>query len=187
MKTIIVTIAISLFSLIHTFGQTPPTPPSTHTTTSSSSSYSFTYDTDEKDSNSSISIKNNNDVYRFKASFNKSKTSSIKKMLLNHLGKKGLKITGKTYVWIKNNDGEEIFECKLTNGRLRVFVDKEYVSDKFYKEIEELGATLKDEISGHDSKAEAKERAEKALARAKKELERAKRDLERAKRSVKKH
>ncbi len=189
MKTIILAIAIFLFNLINTFGQAPatPIPPSTsHTSRSSSSTYSFTYDTDERDTNSSISIKNNNDIYRFKASFNKKRTDAVKKMLLHHLGKKNLKITEKTYVWTKNKSGEEIFECKLTNGRLRMFVDKEYATGKFYADIQELGVNLKDKISGSNSKKLDTRRVERELERAKRELARAKRNLERVKRKTNK-
>jgi len=191
MRNSIVTITVLLFSILIASAQTPPitpTPPNTtHTSTSTSSSYSITFDTDDDSSNSSISIKDNDDVYRFRASFNKNKTSSIRKMLLDKFGKKNLRISDKTYYWSRNKNGEEVFECKLSNGRLRIFVDKEYASGKFYKMIGEFGDEIKDKISGSNSKKDKEIRAERELERAQRDLDRAKRDLARAKRRMKKN
>ena len=95
-----------------------------------------------------------------------------------------MKTSGKTYSWLKYNQGEEVFECKLSQGRLRLFVDKEYAPEKMIEDMVVFGGILKDAISGSDSKKQAEEdvkRAKEEIKRAQKDLERAKKQLERVK------
>ncbi|RNC88243.1 MAG: hypothetical protein ED556_03400 [Winogradskyella sp.] len=158
----------------------PPLPPETpKTTTSKSYSVSIENDDDEA-TNSSVSISQSDDAYKFRASYHKSKNEGVKKLLLEKLGKKGLKVSGSTYTWSDNSGGDDVFECKLTNGRLRMYLDLDYASDTFSNKIKILGQDLKYFISGSSKE---KEDAKK-LARAQRELERAQRDLERAKRDL---
>ena len=63
----------------------PPTPPSTK----SGTSYSIFIDNDDnKVTNSSVSISESDDAYKFRATYHKSKNSSIKELLIEKLGKK---------------------------------------------------------------------------------------------------
>lgn len=172
--------------------QSAPEPPATpeppRTTTGTSYSISVDNDTDEK-SNSSVSIKNTNDYYKFRASFHADKNSLLQETLVKELGREHLKINGNTYTWITEQDGDEIFECKLTKGHLRIYLDRNAASSKFFNAIKELGEDLKAQISGKASNySEAKvkrelEKAERELARAQRELKRAEREAKRAMRN----
>lgn len=185
MRTLFLTIALVLFLGNNFYAQTTPTPPETPKV-SKSTSYSITFDTDDAEDNSSVSIKRNDDIYKFSARFHESKTGSIKKLLVDKFGKSNLKIVGDTYRWVKNEKGEKLYDCKLTETTLKLYVDKEYANSKIITMMDEFGVVLKDAISGTDSKKEAKENAERDLKRAERDLARAKRALERAKKQIRK-
>jgi len=155
----------------------PPKPPKTTTGTS----YSISIDNDDdQTSNSSVSISISDDSYKFRASYHKSKNESVKAILLNELGKGNLSVKGNTYLWTNSKNSNEIFECKLTKGHLRMFLDTEIASKAFTEKINRLGNELKYLISGTSAEKET----EKAEARAQRELERAERELARAKREA---
>lgn len=183
MRTLLLTSAIALFLSTNLFAQEPPTPPKT-SSTSKSTSYSITFDTDDSEENSSISIKRNDDIYKFSAKFHETKTGSIKKLLIDKLGKSNLKIDGDTYRWIEIENGEKLYDCKLTDNSLKIYVDKEYANAKLVDMMDAFGAVLKDAISGTDSEEDAKKEAERDLRKAERDLERAKRHLERTKRNM---
>ena len=182
MRNSILTIVISLLFAFSACSQSTPKPPKTPST---GTSYSISVDTDDSEDNSYVSIKRNDDVYKFNARFHESKTGSIKKLLVDKLGNRNLKVDGDTYRWVKNENGEKLYDLKLTDNTLKIYVDKEYANASLVDMIDEFGIVLKDAISGSDSKKEEKERAEAAIKRAQKDLERAKRDLERAKKKLK--
>jgi hypothetical protein len=144
-------------------------------------------DDDSEYGNTSVSIKRTDAILKLNASFNKERTNKVRDFLLNRLQKDNLKVTGSTHSWTKNSNGEEVFECKLTRGSARLYVDKEAVSNSFYVKMDKLSTDLKDFISGSDSKKEARknsEHAQKSVDRAKESLKRAQRDLERAKQDL---
>jgi hypothetical protein len=186
-KSVYFTAIALLFSVISINAQsTPPTPPTPPTVTSSGTSYSITVDNDDNEThNSSVSISQSDDAYKLKASYHKSKNNGVKKLLLEQLGKNGLKIDGNTYLWSDSKNGNEVFECKLTNGRLRIYLDLDYTSDAFLEKVKAMGQELKYYVSGSSKeKEEAKkvERAKRDMERAQRDLERAQRDLERSQR-----
>lgn len=191
-KKAIYTIVVAfIFSTLSVSAQvTPPKPPSPPTVKSNGTSYSISIDNDDdKTHNSSVSISISDDSYKFKASYHKSKNDGVKAMLLDQLGKENLKVNGNTYLWSNSENGDDVFECKLTKGHLRMYVDTEIASKGFIDKINTLGNDLKYYISGTSKeKEEAKklERAKRDMERAQRELERAQRDLERAKRETKK-
>jgi hypothetical protein len=153
-RTICLMLIMALFSTFSGNAQTvpdPPKPPKT-TSTSSSTSYSIEIDTDDDQHNSSVSISISDDSYKFRASYHKSKNEGVKTMLLNQLGKENLSINGNTYLWTDSQSGNEVFECKLTKGHLRMFVDTEIASKGFIEKINKLGNDLKYFISGTDPK-----------------------------------
>jgi hypothetical protein len=176
MKAIILTSAIVLFLSANLFAQTSTS------TTSKGTSYSITFDTDDAEDNSSVSIKRNDDIYKFNAKFHESKTGSIKKLLVDKLGKLDLKVDGGSYRWVKSENGEKLYDCKLTDNTLKIYVDKEYANSKIVAMMDDFGVALKDVISGTDSKKQEKEDAERELKRAEKALANAKRELEKIKR-----
>lgn len=182
MKTVFLSavLVIALFISNNIFAQTATS------TTSKETSYSITFDTDDKEDNSSVSIKRNDDVYKLSARFHESKTGTIKKLLVDKLGKTDLTILGDTFRWVKNENGKKIYDCKLTDDTLKIYIDKEFANSKTVTMMDEFGNVLKDAISGTDSKKEAQEDAERALKRAERELAIAKRALERVKRKTKK-
>lgn len=191
MIKIITTFVLGLFIVGSTYAQSTPKPPKTHSTssTSSSTSYSIDFDYDsDKESNSSVSIKRNENVYKLSARFGKHRTDEIRKIILKELGREGLKVTGKTYRWVKHNQGEEVFECKLSEGRLRLFVDKEYAPERMVEAMSGFGTILKDKISRTDSKKQAEDdikRAQEDLKRAQRDLDKAKSQLARVKKQTK--
>ncbi len=190
-RTVCLVLVTALFSTFGLNAQTvpdPPKPPKTTSTSSSSTSYSIEIDTDDDQHNSSVSISVSDDSYKFKASYHKSKNEGVKAMLLDKLGKSNLTVNGNTYLWVDSQSGEEVFECKLTNGHLRMFVDIEAASKSFMDKINALGNKLKYYISGSDAKkeeAKTAERAKRELDRAEREVARAKRELARAEREAK--
>lgn len=187
MRHLFLPTVIALFLTSSSFAQKTPTPPETPKTTTSktkSTSYSITFDTDDKESNSSVSIKRNDNVYKFNARFHESKTGSIKKMLVDKLGKSNLTVDRDTFRWIKTENGDKIYDCKLTDDTLKIYVDKEYANSRIVAMISDFGDVLKDAISGTDSEKETDENAKRELKRAEKELARAKREVERLKRKA---
>lgn len=185
MTLTIAMIGLSLFSL--NAQSTPESPETPKTTKGTSYSISINND-DDKSSNSSVSISKTDDTYKFRANYHNSKNEGVKAIVLKSLGKTNLNIKGNTYLWTDSKNGDEVFECKLTKGHLRMSLDTNLVSHEFSEKIKSLGNELKYYISGTDkNKENAKnaERAKKDLERAERDLERAKRDLERAERDAK--
>ena len=179
-KTTCLLFIMALFSTLSLNAQTTPEPPTPPSMSRSTSSYSIEVDTDDEQHNSSVSISISDDSYKLRASYQKSKNEGVKAMLLNQLGKDNLRISGNTYLWTNSKNGDEIFECKLTKGHLRMYVDTEVAPKGFIEKINKLGKDLKYYISGTDAKKES----ERAEAKAKRELERAERELARAKREA---
>lgn len=161
----------------------PPTPPKTEL--KSKTSYSISVDDDSNEThNSSVSISVSDDSYKFRASYHDSKNTGVKALLLNKLGEKYLTKRGDIYLWAN----EEIFECKLSNGSLRIHVDREIASEAFLQKIKTLGNELKYFISGtskKDEEAKTAERAKRELEHAEREVARAKRELAKAEREAK--
>lgn len=186
MKHIILATVISLFTISSLFSQVTPKPPKTPeiTSTTKSSSYSFSFDTDNKEKNSSISIKRNNNIYKLTARFNESKTGVLKKLLVDKLGNSNLRVSGDKYIWTKIKNGNKLYDCKLTENTLKIYVDKEFSNSKTIEVMNALGDEVKDLISGSDSKEDAKRIAERELITAEKELVRAKNELEKVRRSL---
>jgi hypothetical protein len=189
-RTICLMLVMALFSTLSLNAQSTPEPPKHPKTKSSSSStsYSIEVDTDDDQHNSSVSISISDDSYKFRASYHKSKNEGVKAMLLNQLDKENLSINGNTYLWVDGQSGDDVFECKLTKGHLRMYVDTQVASKGFIEKINKLGNDLKYFISGTDPKKEEARTAAKAkreIERAERELARAKRELARAEREAK--
>ena len=167
-----------LFCTLNISAQSNPKPPEPPKTTSSKSYSVSVKNSDSESHTSSVSISVSDDSYKFRAQYHKSKNNGVKTILLEQLGENNLKVNGNTYLW-RDTNSDDVFECKLSKGQLRIYVDIEAVSKDFVDDIKSLGEHLKEYISGSKSKDEAK-----SLAKAKRELERAERELERAKREA---
>ncbi len=189
-RTFFLAFTIALFSTLGLSAQTTPetpTPPETPKT-SSSKSYSVSVENDDSvRHNSSVSISMSDESYKFRARFHNSKTEGLKRMIIESLGEENLNVKGNTLLWTDEKNGEELFECKLSNGQLRIYLDTELASKDFIDSIQILGEELKQYISGSSSKDASKElaKAERELARAERELARAKREAKRAVREAK--
>jgi len=190
MKNLILVVTL-IFSLSVLGQSTPRTPktPTTKTTSKSKTSYSISiHDDDDSHTNSSVSVTVSDDSFKFKASFHKSKTEKIKKIILDRLGKENIIVKNGTYLWNRIVNGDEVFGCRLSKGHLKIFLKKDEMSTGFYNKVEALGKELKYAISGTNFKQQIKRdsnRAQRDLERAQRDLERAQRDLERAKRDLK--
>lgn len=189
-KDICLTALVFLFSLTVVNAQSnPPKPPTVSSVSATSgTSYSISIENDDdKAHNSSVSISESDDTYKFRASYHKSKNDGVKQILLDKLGEKGLQIKGNTYLWSETESGDDIFECKLTSGKLRIYLDRQFASDKFLNKLKNIGQDLKYYISGSSKdKEQAKkvERAKRDMERAQRDLERAQRELERSQRAA---
>ncbi len=188
-KRMYTTVTALLFTSISVMAQTtPPNPlttPQVSLTTSNSSNISNLITKNSNSSHSSsVSVSHSNDFYRFKARYHKSKNPGIKDILISELGRKNLKINNHTFIWSEKKNGENNFECKLSKGRLYMYLNIENVSTSFYEKIKTLGLDLKYYISNSNKEEDQSRKlqeAEKNLEHAKKNLEKAKRDLERSK------
>ena len=185
MRNSILVFVFSLLFITSACSQSTPKTPKPPKTSSTGTSYSIDFDYDDDGTNSSVSVKKNQRVYKLTASFDRGRTNEIKKILLKKLGKRELNVTGSTYTWIKIIKGEEFFECKLTKGKLRFFIDKEYASSSFIESMVNFGDKLRDTITGSDTDKEEIERAKEELKRAEERLKRAKKQLERVKNKLK--
>lgn len=157
---------------------TPPTPPNSSTSVSVSSS-----------SSSSISISSTNSRYKFRASFHASKRKEVERALRKTLKNIQLKEKRGKLIWLINKGGEIAFECKLYKNKVRMYLNKEALSNNFIDQIQDLGKEIKNYISGNsveDIEIEEGEirisDAEERLEMAKKELKNAIENLEQAKR-----
>lgn len=99
-------------------------------------------------SSSSISVKDNESYYKFRANFNKEFTSKIRTFLTEELSK--LKLSSEnnaTSNWGLMIEGKEVFDCKLENGAVRIFVDKENTTKELQNSLKRTGENLKEFIS----------------------------------------
>lgn len=126
---------------------------------------------------SSISVKSNKTTYKFKASFNDEITADVRDFL--QMKFKDLKFSNinQTTFWTIVKNKEEAFSCKLSEGHVRIYADKEMISKGFQEKLKAIGEELKYVINGEAMKGAndaRKEVAKRRLAHAKREYERAK-------------
>lgn len=182
MKKLVISIVCIIFALTSVISQTvpvPPTPPNSNSTTvstSSTTSSSYSIDDDGNYSSHSIAVKNHNSTYRFRARFNDALTKRIKNRLTKEFSDRNFSKSYNAYFWRIVKNDKNVFECKLDEGSLKIYVDKEMTSEKFQQRIEELGEELKYLISGEkpeDAKKQALLEAERRLKHAERAYERA--------------
>ncbi|WP_435263249.1 hypothetical protein [Tenacibaculum sp. nBUS_03] len=156
-------------SVFTTIAQTPPIPPA--------SNYSGNIHTDVTSTiSNATSISNSNDFYNFTAKFQKSKRNEIQKLLKEKLKGYMLKVQGSNYVWSKESNGYLVFECTLRKKTMKIFLNKNEVSQYSYNKIRTLGNGLQKLITKHSRSRNgfnSIEHARENVKRAKRELERA--------------
>ena len=150
-QSIYLLLIMTLFSGLVMEAQTTPEPPSPPKTpqTSTSKSYSVAVENNTGDKhNSSVSVSVSDEDYKFKARYHQSKNEGIKSILIKELGKSNLNVNRNTYLWTNGDYGNDVFECKLTKGQLKIYLDTNVASEAFFNKIKTLGDELKYYISG---------------------------------------
>ena len=185
MKTIANILISFLVGLVTLEAQsTPPTPPTPPDQTiaehSKSSSKSKTTVHVNGKTYTYFSITNEDDQYKVKAKFNAPKTERIRTYLLEEFGKKGWKKSGSKQIWKEEYDGETSYEIKLSEGSLRIYVDKELSSSKMVAKMKAVTKNIKTYVSGGTEKE-----AEREARRLEREAERKVREAERLTREAK--
>ena len=183
MKTIIFLIATVLI-VGNSIAQT-----SVHVDENSST---VTYSSSDNGENSSISVKESNSVYKLRASYDAKYHDNIFKLLYKELGEANQR-NGDRFNWEKSKGNETIYECDLAEGNIRLYLDKDQLSNKEFEKLKDLAEKITDKIGGgsysynsHGVKIEIEKSEEKSLEKAEKELELAKKELERALKEVEK-
>jgi hypothetical protein len=118
------------------------------TTTSTATATATTKQDGEVKSHSSVSINNTDTFYSLNADFDKNKTTQVKNLLADNLDKKYMISNGSTVKWIKEQDGETVYSFVLSNGKLRVSIDKELMSEAAFEKFRALGEKISKTISG---------------------------------------
>ncbi len=162
----------------------PPQPPTEVHNTAEERSYSYNSSTNrsKRNSSSSISVKSTNTTYKFRASFNDEFTVDVRNFLQKKLSEMKFTNSNGTSFWSNLKNNEEVFKCRVSEGYVRIYVDKEMTSKDFQEKIQAIGNQLKYVINGEnmrESKKARKESAKRRLDRAKREYERAQRNYDR--------
>jgi hypothetical protein len=129
----------------------------------------------------STSVSNSDDSYKFTSRFQKSKRVKIQELLSKRLKGYGLKVSGKNYVWSEKRNGSLVFECKLTNRTMKLFLYKNEVPNSAYKKVKALGVELQKLITKHSNTGYGY----RSVNSAKEDVRRAERELKRAKERLK--
>lgn len=156
MKKLVFITACVMFISEKGFSQSIPVPPVTPTTNtvsvSSHTSNSYTSNQKGERDSHTIAVKNHNSIYRFKARFNDALTESIKKRLIKEFFEDNFLKSYDAYFWKIEKNDRNVFECKLLEGQVKMYVDKNMTSKEFQQKIEKLGEDLKYIISGETPK-----------------------------------
>ncbi len=136
----------------------------------------------------STSVSNSDNIYKFTSKFQSSKRKGILNILENELNDVQVRKNGNQYTWSKVKNGETIFECELSNNKMRILLDKDEFSYSFNRKIKSLGDELRTYISAHKNFSYAKPSnsvgdAQSRVDRAKEELKRSLKNLEKTKRN----
>ncbi len=135
----------------------------------------------------STSVSNSGNIYKFTSKFQSSKRKGVLEMLENELNDMQVRKKGNQYTWTKVKNGETIFECELSNTKLKMLLHKNKTSYGFASRIKSLGNELRTYISAHKSfrytaSSNSVGDAQVRVERAKEELRRSLKNLENVKR-----
>lgn len=85
----------------------------------------------------------------FTSDFKAVKQARIERLLLSRLSSSNLEEDGEGYFWRRSSGGDSYFTCTLTDGELRLSLDRTVASTSFYKEIDLLCGDIVDIIASH--------------------------------------
>ncbi|NER14933.1 hypothetical protein GWK08_15865 [Leptobacterium flavescens] len=114
----------------------------------SSVSVSISDNNGQSRSSTSISVSSDNDSYHLTARFDKHKTEKVKSFLMDELGTKNHSAKGSSHEWEKEENNELLYLIRLSNGRLKIFLDKELASESTIRLFEGMGEEVSELISG---------------------------------------
>ena len=144
MKTTYLIFACIFTFALATTAQVTPIPPNTNSSGNKHTNITTTI-------SNSTSVSNSDDSYKFTSRFQRSKRVKIQKLLSEKLRSYSLQKERNTYIWSEKNNGSLVFECKLTNRTMKMFLYKNEVSKYTYKKIKALGVELQKLITKHSS------------------------------------
>ncbi|PIF34284.1 hypothetical protein CLU81_4922 [Flavobacterium sp. 9] len=98
-------------------------------------------------SSSSVSISNSDDSYSLLANFDVSKTKKIEKLLSDNLDNDMESTERGSKIWKKDNNGETAYSFVLKEGKLKVSIDKELVSNETFEKLQALGDKISETLS----------------------------------------
>jgi len=169
MKNIFIITAFTFLFFQCSIAQVTPPPPPNPQISSSSQSES-----------TSISISHTDDDYKLKASFPKNREARLKELIQNTLGDKNLDIRKGYSKW--SND-EKVYEIKLTETSLRIWLDLNIASPDLIEKFKTLGEDAKTIISGSTATVE-KDRMQREADRMRLEADRMQREAQRLEQQI---
>ncbi|MCV9933756.1 hypothetical protein OIU80_15850 [Flavobacterium sp. LS1R47] len=116
-------------------------------TTSSSSSSSITKIDGVERQHSSISVNDSDTFYSLRAKFPLDKKEEIIKLLSDNIDEEYRSVSGKTFKWIKEENGQPVFSFVVTNDQLKISIEKDMISNGTFNKFKNLGESLKTVIS----------------------------------------
>ncbi len=183
MKIIIYLLVSFLMGILHTNAQETET--KTESTTRSSISISTDGDISfAENGRTYFSISDSDDTYKVRSEFHKAKTAKIHTYLMDELGEEHLTTSGNKYKWKREYSGNTGYEAKLEEGHLRIFVNKELVSNGLINKFKTITQNIKTYTSGKSEEKRRQERADREQDRLKREADRKLREAERLQREA---
>ncbi|MCD0475869.1 hypothetical protein LPB87_15825 [Flavobacterium sp. EDS] len=116
-------------------------------TTSSSSSSSKTKIDGVERQHSSVSVNDSDTFYSLRAKFTLDKKEEIIKLLSDNVDEEYKSVSGKTFKWIKEENGEVVFSFVVTDNQLKISIEKDLISNGTFNKFKNLGESLKTVIS----------------------------------------
>lgn len=101
-----------------------------------------TSSTQTKTTNVSVSVQNSDDSYSLNAKFDSYKKARIQKLLLENLDKEYLSKKGETLTWKKTDNDEIVYSVILSSEKLKINVDKDFVSNATVEKFQSLGEKI---------------------------------------------
>ncbi|QHI37203.1 hypothetical protein IMCC3317_25810 [Kordia antarctica] len=150
------------------------------TNTTSSSSTSSTTTVNDDNESTSVSVSHTDDDYKLRARFPKNREAKLKQLIQNTLGDKNLDIQKGYSKW---SNGEKVYEIKLTEKTLRIWLDLNVASPDLIEKFETLGSDAKTIISGSSASAE-KDRMQREADRMRREADRMQQEAKRLEQQV---
>lgn len=98
-------------------------------------------------SSASVSISDSDNYYSLLANFDGWKSKKLEKLLSDNLDSNLFSTDSGTKIWKKENKGETAYSFILKDGKLKVSVDKELVSNETFEKLKALGEKISETLS----------------------------------------